>query len=128
MAEISDQRKAEYFKDWHNWTKNSRHAVERDFDSLDLELKQIIIALADIDQEDLAEQYTKGYKLRQYNTKGQLKIADAVHKVRRISNHFSHGIRKSDFMKIDRGLHHESINKSAETSRNESSVNQPEAA
>lgn len=104
--QITESQKDEYFKQWRHSLRRSQYRVEREFDSLPRELKDIIIALADLETEDLIKDYAKGYKLRDYTEKGQYKIAKAVKKCRDISDHFSRGITAKDFTLIDGEIQH----------------------
>lgn len=82
----------------------SRCRVERSFDSLPQDFRNLLLAIAKLDTSDLTSIHNTGFKLRHYTKDGQLKIARAFRKVRLLSSQFPQNIREWEFTQIDKTL------------------------
>lgn len=87
----------------------SRYRVERAFDRLSPDFRDLLLAIGGLEKADLTAGHLSGARLHHYTQAGQLKIARALRKVRLLSNAFPQGIREGEFTQIDRrqGVHHE---------------------
>lgn len=101
---MTDEEKTEMFARWHHLLRQSRYAVERAFNQLEINRKRIVIALADIQPSDLSEPYLSGYKLSHYTRSGRDKIAWAVKEIRGISGDFPTMITLKNFHEIDKEI------------------------
>ena len=80
----------------------SRCRVERSFDSLPQDFRNLLLAIAKVDTSDLTSIHNTGFKLRHYTKDGQLKIARAFRKVRLLSKMFPEGVTEREFTLIER--------------------------
>ncbi|OOS01070.1 hypothetical protein B0186_04855 [Canicola haemoglobinophilus] len=86
---------------WHVLDK-SGNPVERAFDSLEREYKEIVLALADVESSDLVNPVSNQQsKLKHYTQIGRRKIAIAMFKIRMISKAFPAQMTIKDFINID---------------------------
>lgn len=82
----------------------SRFRVEYAFNHLSKGKKGILLAMAELDINDLVSATFSGEKLHHYTENGQRKIAKAFRKVRLISGMFPNGITEREFTLIDKAL------------------------
>lgn len=82
----------------------SRFRVEYAFNHLSKGKKGILLAMAELDINDLVSTTFSGEKLHHYTENGQRKIAKAFRKVRLISGMFPKGITEREFTLIDKAL------------------------
>lgn len=87
----------------------SRFRVEYAFNNLPQGEKEILLAMAELDINDLgittfARTKFSGEKLHHYTEKGRRKIGKALRKVRSISRAFPEGITEREFTLIDKAL------------------------
>ena len=82
----------------------SRFRVEYAFNNLSKGEKEILLAMAELDINDLVSTTFNGEKLHHYTENGQRKIAKAFRKVRLISGMFPKGITEREFTLIDKEL------------------------
>ena len=66
--------------------------------------REILLAMAELDINDLVSTTFSGEKLHHYTENGQRKIAKAFRKVRLISGMFPKGITEREFTLIDKAL------------------------
>ena len=66
--------------------------------------REILLAMAELDINDLVSTTFSGEKLHHYTENGQRKIAKAFRKVRLISGMFPKGITEREFTLIDKEL------------------------
>ncbi|WP_109079270.1 hypothetical protein [Aggregatibacter kilianii] len=90
---------------WHKLNQ-SKNEVERVFNKMAKEKKDVILAYADIRTSDLLDPYSKGRKLGDYTPEGQDKIAEAVKKIREIANEFPPVLTKANFKQIDKEVNY----------------------
>lgn len=84
----------------------SKYEVERVFDNMVKEKKDVILAYANVQTEDLLDPYSRGRKLSDYTQEGQDKIALAVKMIREIAREFPPVITAADFKRIDKEVNH----------------------
>lgn len=81
--------------------KRSQYQVERSFNALSWEDKELLIVLADIEPTDQVDPFAHASKLHHFNKTGQRKLAHALRKIRVLSARFPRGISTADFFNID---------------------------
>lgn len=92
------------FADLHHFFNKSKYAVERAFNDLPMEEREILKALADIEDEDLTDPFLSGNQLSHYTKEGQCKLAKGLRLMRTISNRFPKMVCIADFYRIDRQI------------------------
>ena len=90
--------------DCHHVIGKSRYRVEYAFSNLSQGEREILLAMAELDINDLVSTTFSGEKLHHYTENGQRKIAKAFRKVRLISGMFPKGITEREFTLIDKAL------------------------
>lgn len=96
----------EMIKDWRHKLKVSTYRVEREFDKMPDDDKEIIFALAKINPMDQVNPSKKPQYLRDFTQSGQRKIAKAFQKIRAISNRLPQGISINEFYLIDQEVNY----------------------
>ncbi|MFD1806230.1 hypothetical protein ACFSAV_07600 [Pasteurella oralis] len=109
MSEV-DQVRERVLKDFRHKLKLSENRVERHFDKMPQDEKEIIFALAGIEKEHLIRTSKKPKYLRDFTESGQIKIARAYKKIRKIANRLPQGISMSEFSKIDKEVQYANAN------------------
>ena len=82
----------------------SRFRVEYAFNNLSKGERNILLAMAELDINDLTSRTLSGEKLHHFTENGQRKIAKAFRQVRLISGMFPKGITEREFTLIDKAL------------------------
>lgn len=86
---------------WHALDK-SDNPVERAFDGLEKEYKEIVLAIADVESSDLVNPVRyQGLKLCHYNEMGRRKIGKAMFVISVIRKAFPAQMTIKDFINID---------------------------
>ncbi|MCL7832906.1 hypothetical protein M8976_04075 [Pasteurella multocida] len=88
----------------------SNYRVERFFDRMPQDEKEIIFALAQIDQMDQVNPGKKPKYLRDFTREGIRKIAKAYQKIRKISNRLPQCISINEFYLIDEEVNYANRN------------------
>lgn len=87
--------------DWRHLQRLSKYRVERCFDRISAEEKDIIFALACIEPNDQINPYAKATRLRHFTQEGQAKIANAYKRIRDLACALPQGITRREFHQID---------------------------
>ncbi|MEB3457156.1 hypothetical protein [Pasteurella multocida] len=96
----------EIIKDWRHQLNISKHRVEREFDKMPSDEKEIVFALAKIVPLDQVNSSIKPQNLRDFTKSGQRKIAKAFQKIRVISNRLPQGISINEFYLTDKEVNY----------------------
>ncbi|HDR1858544.1 hypothetical protein ACFGYG_04755 [Pasteurella multocida] len=105
MSEV-DQVRERVLRDFRHSLRLSKYSVERHFDKMPQDEKEIIFALAGIEKEHLINSTKNPKYLRDFTESGQIKIARAYKKIRTIANRLPQSINIKEFLKIDKEVSH----------------------
>lgn len=103
----AEQAREKCIVEWRHGQRLSKYRVERSFDSISLEDRQIIFALAGLNANDQRDPHREATKLRHFTQEGQEKIANAYKRIRDLARALPPDITKKEFYQIDNEIREE---------------------